>query len=69
VVGTVSAVRRRRICWPNPDAVCLQGGCSYCNDYDFRPLAEVFRYARRTGQTSDYWLGWDNFWWNRIDTR
>lgn len=21
---------RRKICWPNPDATCLEGGCSWC---------------------------------------
>lgn len=65
----MSGPHERRVCWPRPDAVCLQGGCGYCNDHDFRSLTEVFAYARSSGQTRDYWLGWDNYWWNRIDVR
>jgi hypothetical protein len=38
-------MRRRRICWPTPDSVCLQGGCLWCNDYPFRTLREVRQYA------------------------
>jgi hypothetical protein len=42
-------IGERRICWPNPDATCLNGGCSYCNDHPFRTLASIERYARKAG--------------------
>lgn len=25
---------KRWICWPTFDAVCVQGGCSYCNPFN-----------------------------------
>lgn len=37
----------RRICWPNPDATCLEGGCMYCNDYKFRSVDSIWRYCER----------------------
>lgn len=40
----------RRICWPNPDATCLEGGCGYCNDSPFRALAVIRKYAESAGQ-------------------
>lgn len=40
----------RRICWPNPDATCLEGGCGWCDEYPFRTLAVIERYARSAGQ-------------------
>jgi hypothetical protein len=27
---------KRRICWPDPDLTCLQGGCLHCEDHPFR---------------------------------
>jgi len=42
-------IGERRICWPNPDATCLHGGCGYCNYSPFRSLAQIDRYARRAG--------------------
>lgn len=39
----------RRICWPDPDATCLHGGCSYCNEHPFKPLSVIRRYALRSG--------------------
>lgn len=38
-------VRRRRICWPNPDEVCLQGGCLYCEDGKLVSLDNIRNYA------------------------
>lgn len=38
---------QRRICWPLPDRVCLQGGCAYCNDYPFRSVRGLRAYALR----------------------
>lgn len=27
---------KRRICWPEFDLVCLEGGCGYCGDHPYR---------------------------------
>lgn len=40
----------RRICWPNPDATCLEGGCGYCNDSPFRAITQIRKYAQSAGQ-------------------
>lgn len=45
-----------RMCWPNPDDVCLEGGCIHCaegSDSTWVPLDEVHAYvhARRDVQT------------------
>lgn len=37
---------KRRICWPNPDATCVEGGCSYCNDYPFRAVTTIYKYCQ-----------------------
>jgi hypothetical protein len=42
-------IGERRICWPNPDATCLHGGCMYCDGHPFRKLSTIERYARRVG--------------------
>jgi hypothetical protein len=39
----------RRICWPDPDATCLEGGCGYCNDHPFRAVESIRRYAAKRG--------------------
>lgn len=40
-------VEQRRICWPNPDLTCLEGGCGYCNKYRFRDTMSILRAIRR----------------------
>ena len=47
--GQWRLVWRRRICWPNPDATCLEGGCMYCENGRFRDLAAIEKYARGAG--------------------
>jgi hypothetical protein len=42
-------IGERRICWPQPDATCLHGGCGHCNDQPFRPLPSIERFARDAG--------------------
>lgn len=59
----------RRICWPNPDSVCLQGGCGYCNDGDFQTLETIYGYARTNELLRDYRIGWDNAWYGRVEVR
>lgn len=54
------------ICWPFPDATCLEGGCIHCWDAPPRTRAEVMRYASQAGQvpnrgngkTKDAWTAW-----------
>lgn len=39
----------RRICWPTPDATCLQGGCGWCNLSPYRSLNDIMAYAKTAG--------------------
>lgn len=41
---------QRRICWPDPDATCIEGGCIYCNSYPFRSVEGIRRYCVRNQQ-------------------
>jgi hypothetical protein len=54
------AIGERRICWPNPDATCLHGGCMYCDQHPFRTLAQIERYARKAGVLPHRGKGEDN---------
>ena len=62
---------QRRICWPEPDAVCLEGGCVHCNDAPFRPVDELLDDAR-TRQRDEggkdlvaaFWWGYQRHWPN-----
>lgn len=62
-------VDQRRICWPDPDWCCLEGGCGYCNMGPFKNIGEIQRYAERIGvktyddgATRDYKA---SFFWGR----
>lgn len=57
-------MEQRRICWPNPDAVCLQGGCLYCDYYPFRDVDTIRRYADRRGLLKDFLWGQEWGWPN-----
>lgn len=46
---TTRVITHRRICWPDPDATCLEGGCSYCDGYPLRLVSEIRIYAERAG--------------------
>lgn len=39
----------RRICWPEPDWCCLEGGCGYCNDGPWKYVSIIKAYAERVG--------------------
>lgn len=40
----------RKICWPDPDRVCLEGGCGYCRmDGDWKKISTVENYSKRAG--------------------
>jgi hypothetical protein len=45
----VYRVVSRKICWPDPDATCLHGGCGYCEDGRWKTLDQIMRYARGAG--------------------
>ncbi len=36
-------IEQRRICWPQFDATCLEGGCLYCNDHPFKNISTIQR--------------------------
>jgi hypothetical protein len=42
--------QKRHICWPDPDATCLEGGCSHCIDHPERSVSEIELWAGRAGQ-------------------
>lgn len=42
---------KRRICWPNPDAVCLEGGCIYCRDEAFQKITDIKKYCKNYDET------------------
>lgn len=50
-------ITERKICWPKPDGVCMQGGCGYCNDKPFRSIGEVEAKAYNLGLTKDFRWG------------
>jgi hypothetical protein len=50
-------MKQRRICWPNPDATCLEGGCLYCNDYPFRNRSEIEKYVGSAGVLPNRGIG------------
>ena len=57
---------KRRICWPNPDATCLEGGCGYCNANSFKSHNTIEKYIaanpllfNRSGKTAAVsWEAW-----------
>jgi hypothetical protein len=53
----MAAITKRRICWPDPDATCLEGGCTYCDENPFRSLREIRLYAETAGVFPNRALG------------
>lgn len=49
----------------DPDQVCLQGGCGYCNFGTFKTVEWLRNYAARHGWTTDFNYGFDHGWPNR----
>lgn len=67
---------KRRICWPNPDSVCLEGGCSYCNKEEFQTYTVIKDYidshdnpAFREPLLIAWQQGLDNNFFNHVDIR
>lgn len=50
-------ITHRRICWPKPDATCLEGGCGYCDMAEFRAVSIIRRYAETAGVLPNRGLG------------
>lgn len=46
---THELVWQRKICWPKPDATCLEGGCIHCDTGSWKPLRTVQHYVERAG--------------------
>jgi hypothetical protein len=75
----VNDATRRRICWPNPDATCLEGGCIHCNDHSLRSIASIRRYALGAGTLPNRGVGTQNAYeafmrgltagWHGVETR
>lgn len=42
-------ITQRRICWPDPDATCLNGNCGFCNNHPYRRLAEIEIWTKSAG--------------------
>jgi hypothetical protein len=71
--------QERRICWPNPDATCLEGGCGYCNENPFRKVSTIENYAKKSGIVQNRGIGekdalvaFNNGWrdnWNNAESR
>jgi hypothetical protein len=47
----------RPICWPNPDATCLEGGCIWCEDHPVRSWATIARWAHGAGEVHNRFGG------------
>lgn len=73
------AVVSRRICWPDPDATCLEGGCGQCNSHPFRSLTQIAEFAWHAGEIPNRGVGSKDAWsaykygersgWPNVDTR
>lgn len=56
------------ICHPNPDVVCLEGGCIHCVDSDTWWTVDALRvYAHKKSQhhRTSFIFGRDHYWWNQ----
>lgn len=62
---TVSREDSRMICWPNPDGVCMQGGCSYCNEFgQLKRVSSIEKLAEQIGLVKDFQDGLKNDFFN-----
>lgn len=54
---------RIRICWPDPDQVCLQSGCIHCQDsLTVIRVMVVGEYAAERGWGEDFAYGLQHNW-------
>lgn len=40
-------VKQRKICWPKPDATCVEGGCLYCDQGQWVNISRLRAYCER----------------------
>lgn len=53
------------MCYPNPDVVCLEGGCIHCVDSDtWWTLGALQKYAEDNDMVKALEFGDRHFWWN-----
>lgn len=49
---------RRKICWPDPDATCLEGGCGWCEDTgESHTFTEIEAYVQQAGVLQNRGVG------------
>lgn len=61
----------RRICWPDPDEMCLMGGCIHCRDHPIKGNRQIWAFVKdRPNLIPHYQYGLDNpgniIWWERF---
>lgn len=55
-----------KMCSPDRDAVCLQGGCVYCDNGKFIGVASLEAYAKKHKLLDAFKYGYNSRWPNRI---
>lgn len=55
-------VQQRKICWPDPDATCLEGGCIHCDTGPWKNYGTIANYARRAGVVPNRGFGEQDAW-------
>jgi hypothetical protein len=67
-LGRVNDQAMIRICWPDPDKVCLQSGCIHCQDSLYRlRVTAVAEYASQYGMDEDFAYGLGVNWSARME--
>jgi hypothetical protein len=52
-----------RICWPDPDKVCIQGGCLWCQDAEAKTeVKRVEILVEKKGWERDWSIGLSHRW-------
>jgi len=62
-LSRVDQTRLLRICWPEPDRVCLQSGCIHCEDslHQLR-ISTIAAYAEEHDWGEDFGYGLQHNW-------
>ena len=47
-------MRRRKICWPELDEVCMAGGCIHCEDGKWKTERQIRNYASKHGLMTEF---------------
>lgn len=62
-------ITQRKICWPNPDAVCLEGGCGYCNYEKFHTIDEIRKHVDKHPKLEKAFNYGSSHNWNNAETK